>query len=611
MTLDNVPAIADNIIKFDGTPGRAAKLNYSVPLPGRLVGRRAVILDLGLTAADWTSAANNAGVNVASAISLKKAAIGVYTFDLAKAVQLWIDHAVAGGVAGDQIDEVQAYRSKLEVDFAPFALPSGSTRRSSAKSARKSPMPEGTPGLMLNPLDLPPPAPGQPPSVQELIKYLAKLKFGMLALPKRRIGGGLVTTATPATTPVTPPATNPQLMLIEIYCISSFLGDYGLGRTVKTFTLLPGESTSISLKTWRSSEQKQADASSIIDSFQQTAASKFRSAVQSETSNRTVTDTKTAGTPGAPTPTSPPFSLESFSIDLFGMFKVNAGGRFGTETHSTRDDFTKSVIDVVHEHANEASSKRENTVTSSSEWSVKSGEETVTERTIKNVNLRRVLNFVFRELNQEYLTKVHLKEIRVAFTNGQPLSYREAPLSGLHKLLTEVLVTAQVDLIAQKILKNIGVVFDVNDVAVPVLEKVTMSVDGQSWTPAPATMTRNDFPPPTEEMFYRFKRGALGQDQRTPNPVEGVLLEEDRVTLRTDSVVVEALLGEADALDQYAMEMQRAEAEAKTLANQREQAAHDVIAAITDSAAQSKAFAEMFKQANPVLKIELVKKDGS
>lgn len=64
--------------------------------------------------------------------------------------------------------------------------------------------------------------------------------------------------------------------------------------------------------------------------------------------------------------------------------------------------------------------------------------------------------------------------------------------------------------------------------------------------------------------------------------------------MQTDSVVVEALLGEADALDSYAMTSQRAEAEAKWLANRRLELAVDALEKITEPKARATAYAQMF-----------------
>ncbi|HEY8569871.1 hypothetical protein, partial [Microbulbifer sp.] len=94
----------------------------------------------------------------------------------------------------------------------------------------------------------------------------------------------------------------------------------------------------------------------------------------------------------------------------------------------------------------------------------------------------------------------------------------------------------------------------------------------------PASLDENgEFPVPTPTSYYRFKTGPLHQDN-TSNPVDGVLLNDSRITMRTDSVIVEALLGQADALDEYAMAIQRAAANKETLANDRERLVQAAIA---------------------------------
>lgn len=406
-------------------------------------------------------------------------------------------------------------------------------------------------------------------------------------IPQRKWGGGVA--AEPVQVPVNgtdTPEPEPALFLVEVYGVSSFLGDYGLGRTLKTFTLLPGEEMKISTKTWTSIETKQADASSIVDSFSQTAADKFRTAVQKET-----TDKKTQS------------SKESWHVEAevnanwgWGNAKVSGGG--AGEYHSGREEFAKQVDDSVQEHANEASSKRETTVTSSTETLTKSGEETVTERTIKNVNLRRTLNFVFRQLNQEYETKTHLKDVRVAFTNGLPDTWREVSLAGLRGLLTEVLEEAdKVNEVAQKILKLVSVVFDEDDEPVSVLEKFTLQDSGQDWQKQyPATTDSNsEYPAPSLTTFYRFKRGGLSQDDvPVGQRVAGVVMKKRKIVLPSDSMVVEALLGQADALDAYAIDAQRAEAEAKGLDNEREKIAQSTLKEIKMPEKRAEAYDDMF-----------------
>ena len=45
-----------------------------------------------------------------------------------------------------------------------------------------------------------------------------------------------------------------RLILVESYRLSSYLGNYGAGRTLKTFSLLPGEKTKLSIKNYTKTE---------------------------------------------------------------------------------------------------------------------------------------------------------------------------------------------------------------------------------------------------------------------------------------------------------------------------------------------------------------------
>ena len=68
-----------------------------------------------------------------------------------------------------------------------------------------------------------------------------------------------------------PVTVTPRVYLVETYRLSSFLGVYGAGKTIKTFSLFPGEKTKISVKTYAKRETDAKDASSILDSFTQRA----------------------------------------------------------------------------------------------------------------------------------------------------------------------------------------------------------------------------------------------------------------------------------------------------------------------------------------------------
>lgn len=58
----------------------------------------------------------------------------------------------------------------------------------------------------------------------------------------------------------------PRLALVESVTLSSFLGIYGAGRVVRTFSLLPGEKTKISVRTFTKRDEDRKQSTSILDS---------------------------------------------------------------------------------------------------------------------------------------------------------------------------------------------------------------------------------------------------------------------------------------------------------------------------------------------------------
>jgi hypothetical protein len=126
-----------------------------------------------------------------------------------------------------------------------------------------------------------------------------------------------------------------------------------------------------------------------------------------------------------------------------------------------------------------------------------------------------------------------------------------------------------------------------------VLDKVTINQSGDGVSVEPAARDGNgDFEPPTDDMYYRFRPGPLNQDGES-HPVDGVPLSANEITMRTDSVVVEALLGQADALDAFAMEVQEAAATKDTLANTRERLILETLQAIDDPAQRAELAAKL------------------
>jgi hypothetical protein len=150
------------------------------------------------------------------------------------------------------------------------------------------------------------------------------------------------------------------------------------------------------------------------------------------------------------------------------------------------------------------------------------------------MNLSRTLNFVFRQMNQEFVTFLHLTDVRIGFFNGDRRSQREVPVSAMDGLLEEVVVPGRRSGVKKIIFEQLS---DVRDFAGNLVNTVSEITLGQGDT------------------YRQFDSGLVANfvDKRNRSyDVPGVLLKVDYHVMRTEGVVVEALLGNGKALDGYA-----------------------------------------------------------
>jgi hypothetical protein len=327
--------------------------------------------------------------------------------------------------------------------------------------------------------------------------------------------------------PIPPAPPRPRLLLVEVYRLSSYLGAYGAGRVLKTFTLLPGEKTKISVKSYtrRTTDAKQA--SSILDSFTKESADDFESSMSQEQSDKKTESENFEYHAEA----------EASASWGWGSAKVSGGVKGGTA--SSREEFAKNVSNATQKHTAKASAKRDVQVNTSYEVKEETGEETSIERTIENVNLSRTLNFVFRQMNQQFVTILHLVDARIAFFNGHAAAAREVTLPEIDRLLDEFVVAERRAEVREAVLAQIRSVRDHEGIDRPFVEDVDLGAG---------------------DKYLRIKRDLLFSytEPVTEQKIDftGVPLAIDKYTMRTEGVIVEALLGQADALDEYAKELQ-------------------------------------------------------
>jgi hypothetical protein len=336
-----------------------------------------------------------------------------------------------------------------------------------------------------------------------------------------------------------------RLLLVEEMRMSSFLGAYGAGRTIKTFSLLPGERTKISVKTYLRTETDAKRASSILDSFTEESATDFQTTMENEQSSKNLVE-------------------ESFNYKVGGEAKAGWGwgsAKISSEvsggTNASREELAKNIATSTQKHAAKSSSKRDVQVNTSFEVKEETGEETSIEREIENINLSRTLNFVFRQMNQEFISLLHLVDVRIGYFRVDEIAgqadpvttYREVTLSQLDGLLDEVIVLERRQDVRDAILHQLEHVFDYQDHHHTFVETKTFADDAGNEIPNAGYLRV------PKELVSTYQDPTTG----TSIDVPGVILAAEKNVLRTDAVIVEALLGQGEALDDYARRLQEIE----------------------------------------------------
>ncbi|MGB0504670.1 MAG: hypothetical protein ACPGGK_00615 [Pikeienuella sp.] len=348
----------------------------------------------------------------------------------------------------------------------------------------------------------------------------------------------------------TEPKPRPRLAIVTSVRMSSYLGDYGAAKTLSTFSLLPGETHEIAIKSFRRSKTTRSESSSILDSFEETTASEFGSDLTNESSSRSKESDSFQG------------SVSAKASASWGWGKASVSAKASTSSASEREEFAKSVENVTQKHAATAASKRNMEVNTSSEAEAEQTEERSLTRTIQNINVGRTLNFVFRQTVQRYITALYVTDVRIAFHNGDDSTYQEYSLAEIDDFLeTRISVLARKG-VKKAIHDTLFYNFDYKGVHRPLVEKVAFQTDG-----AESPLIDD---PDAPESYWRFRQHRTqldGVEDGANVTIPGSVLRIIHSTLPTDGVIVEALLGQGNALDAYSMGLQSEAVRAKVAEN--------------------------------------------
>ena len=376
-----------------------------------------------------------------------------------------------------------------------------------------------------------------------------------------------------------PKKASPAIYLVMKMKMASYLGDYGAGQTLSTFSLLPGEKSTIEIRDYRHDETTSATSQSVLDSYSESAMEELQSTVEASTSmgvetSETDTDSMSA------------HAGYGLGIDL-GILKLgeDIGGE-ASSVNTTNEAISQQVstlTSAVDHHVQTADTQRQVQINTDVTTSTVTENETTTTRTLENINRSRVLNFVFRQLLQAYDTVTWLDDVGLRYSNGFDSGEKSGSLSSLRAFLASVLVDEQaVETVQNDIFRQLCNVTDYTGTRVGFIEAVS-EAHGNCIDPSQAA----------KPVRYIRKRRELKQTWEGKT-VNGIILDVTRRVLRTPSVIVDAMLGQGPSLDCYNQQLQDAAVVSAQVANQKTQQAMAVINAIADPLDKARFYNNVF-----------------
>ncbi len=395
-----------------------------------------------------------------------------------------------------------------------------------------------------------------------------------------------------------PPVPVPRITIVEEYTTTSYLGNYGAGRVVKTMSLMPGERTTISMRTYKDMVSTHDRSQNVLDSMSDSSATEFSNMLQHEQGDMSSSSDTSGGSSGSfSTHTDAQNSQSSWNVSAnldFGIGGIGGGyGQSSSDASSNangwnnantyghtgaRQSNTNTINSALDKHVQSSNSARQININTSTSDTARSGEEDTTVREIVNYNKSRVINFIFRQLKQEYTVITALTNLKFVYSNGYPESFTVVDLNNLDNMLLDIIKdgdpTAPVDphpveyfrdQVRCALLQNYCKVIDVNDEEKDFIERKTID-KGTCFTTWGLTCDSVK-----AEKYWRvipnLKDSWTDPDNDNTITVDGIILSAKKQTLLTSSVIADALLGRGEALDCFNQKAQDAQSLADLINN--------------------------------------------
>ena len=309
----------------------------------------------------------------------------------------------------------------------------------------------------------------------------------------------------------------------------------------------------VPIRNWERNETTRKEASSVLDSLTESSANELQTIVNQESS----TSLNESSTSTTEMDINADVSVKIPKVD------INVDGGFSnTQTLSSAlETNVSNLVNSTSTQVSKADSNRQveiNTETTST--STSETEETVV-RTLENINKSRVLNFVFRQLLQEYFTITYLDDVSITYSTGYKEQQITTNLAGLKGLLSQVITdTTNQDKAYVAILNRLSSIFDYTGTKQSFIECVEETLESDLTCSCIPVIT------PETTCYIRKKKGLT--QTYNGKEVNGIILDVTHRIVRTPAMVVDSLLGQGEALDCFNQQLQNEAVKAAQLANE-------------------------------------------
>jgi len=196
---------------------------------------------------------------------------------------------------------------------------------------------------------------------------------------------------------------DPQVVFLENYKVNIFQGSANPGKILQSLPLAGGAEATLSVRSWRTSEEERTQGESIFDSHSQDTTDEFFRSVQEESSRR---DTST---------NEHSWSLETEAKASYKVFSASLKAKVGGKSNATSDRFSKNVAKATENHVTNVSTARQVTVNTSSRARTEQGYEETLELKIRNPNVGTPVTYHFLQYHQGYYVVLTLTDVKVAY----------------------------------------------------------------------------------------------------------------------------------------------------------------------------------------------------